>query len=185
MIKVWTPKRFADDRGFFTQIWQNSVNRIPGTLVQMNMSVSKKGTIRGLHLQTNPPMGKAMWVASGAAIIYAVQCRPEGDAEWKQGDIVACRIEGDEPRVFYADAGYARGFIALEDNTVVCYATTAEYNGLGEHGFNPFSAGINYPRPDEFGLEDYVVSEKDRYATTFEEWKQSKMFLDIDWGKVE
>jgi dTDP-4-dehydrorhamnose 3,5-epimerase len=172
--RIWTPTIRPDERGFFTEVWKSGNGESKfGEIQQINMSRSKKGVLRGLHLQHTEPMGKAMTVVSGRAYLAAVNCNPESI---NFGERVELEISADEPKVFYADAGYARGFLALEDNTVVLYACTGRYNPVGELAVHPLSADIDWPKMD------YIISDKDHQALTFREhyvndWYKGK----IDW----
>jgi len=58
-VKVITPKRFGDDRGFFSETWNKArlaQDGIEIDFVQDNHSLSHAvGTVRGLHFQSPPP----------------------------------------------------------------------------------------------------------------------------------
>ena len=176
-VKIWTPTIRPDERGFFTEVWKSGDGSTKfGEIEQINMSRSRKGVLRGLHLQHTEPMGKAMTVVAGRAYLAAVNCNPESI---NFGERVELEIDSENPQVFYADAGYARGFLALEPNTVVLYACTGRYSGTGEMAIHPLSAGIEWPEMD------YIISDKDLNAPTFRdrwisEWDKDK----IDWMNV-
>lgn len=69
------PKRFADDRGFFSETYSASAFerlKLPVNWVQDNQSLSHKpGTVRGLHFQ-RPPMAQAKLVSVIAGEIFDV-----------------------------------------------------------------------------------------------------------------
>jgi len=176
-IMVWQPEIRLDERGFFTEVWKSGNGKQKfGEIQQINMSRSNKGVLRGLHLQHTEPMGKAMTVVSGRAYIVAVNCNPESVSF---NERVEMEISADKPTIFYADAGYARGFLALEDNTTVLYACTGRYSAGGELAINPFSAGINWP------TMDYIVSDKDRNAMIHRDhWVNDWYRNEIDWANV-
>lgn len=140
------------------------------------MSRSKKGVLRGLHLQHTEPMGKAMTVISGRAYLVALNCNPESV---NFNERIEVEISADYPQVFYADAGYARGFLALEDDTTILYACTGRYNGAGELAINPLRAGIKWPEMD------YIISEKDLNAPSYQDhWVADWHAGEIDWVNV-
>ena len=79
-VKLVTPPKFGDARGFFSETWQQerfAEAGIPGPFIQDNHSVSlKAGTIRGLHCQVAPSVqGKLVRVARGAVWDVAVDIR--------------------------------------------------------------------------------------------------------------
>jgi dTDP-4-dehydrorhamnose 3,5-epimerase len=175
---IWHPIVRPDERGQFVELWKSGDgDKKFGQIEQINMSVSKKGVLRGLHLQHTEPMGKVMTVTSGRAFIAAVNCNPNSD-DFKK--VVTCEISPEKPAMFYADASWARGFLALEDNTTVVYACTGRYSSGGELAINPLSAGVDWPKMDE-----YIISEKDETAKTFREHWVAGWYGDIiNWNNV-
>lgn len=175
---IWHPIVRPDERGHFVELWKSGDgDKKFGQIEQINMSVSKKGVLRGLHLQHTEPMGKVMTVTSGRAFIAAVNCNPNSE-DFKK--IVTCEISPEKPAMFYADASWARGFLALEDNTTVVYACTGRYSSGGELAINPLSAGVAWPKMDE-----YIISEKDETAKTFQEHWVAGWYSDIiNWNNV-
>lgn len=142
---------FKDNRGYFSEVLKGF------SFSQINMSWSLAGTFRGIHAQRL--MDKAMWIASGKAIVYAVNLDPTSVL---YGKVVAEKMEAGDGRVFYAPWWWGRGFLALEDTTVT-YATTDIYRA--EH-----EIGISYiGLPDiEADLEkiraQLIISDKDKAA---------------------
>jgi len=170
-IIIYSPAAYQDARGYFAELWKAGVSgRQFGQIQQINMSLSKKGVLRGLHLQHNEPMGKAMTVVSGRAYIVAVNCNPMSEDFRK---VVELEIDANEPTVFYAGPGWARGFLALEDNTRVMYACTGRYTAGGEIAIDPFSAGVNWPKME------YIISEKDESSKTFRDHWLADWYDDI------
>lgn len=135
--------------------------------------------LRGLHLQHTEPMGKVMTVVNGAAFLVAVCCNPEDD---RFKEVVTVTAHASEPTMFYADAGWARGFLTLEDETTVVYACTSRYSGGGELAIQPYSAGVPWPNIGE-GI---IISEKDQNAKTFQQhWLENWYRDTIDWKNVK
>jgi dTDP-4-dehydrorhamnose 3,5-epimerase len=176
--KIWYPVVRDDARGFFAELWKSGDgDKKFGQIEQLNMSSSRKGVLRGMHLQHTEPMGKVMTVISGKAIFAAVCCNPE-DARFRE--VIQLEVDSNNPTMFYADAGWARGFLALEDNTCVVYACTGRYTGSGEIAINPFSVpGLKWP------AMEFIVSEKDQSAPSFREhWIQDWHQDTVDWKNV-
>src|SRR5215467_7298507 len=77
-VVVLVPEVFEDSRGFFMETFRVDQFRelgLPTEFVQDNHSRSVKDTVRGLHFQWEPPMGKLMRVTLGAALLVAVDVR--------------------------------------------------------------------------------------------------------------
>ncbi len=158
----------TDARGFFTEVLKDFGFR------QINMSWSKKGTVRGIHAQRQ--MSKAMWLSSGKATIFAVNLDP---ASALFGKTIAEEMTAGDGKVFYAPWWWGRGFIAHEDTSVV-YATTDVYRP--EHEIAVRYTSI--PEVDAIVKAtslNLIVSEKDQSANVFgimdtikalQEWKR-------------
>lgn len=156
------PKVFADDRGYFFEAFhaeRYAASGIPaGDFIQDNVSSSRRGVLRGLHFQQAPmAQGKLVSVLSGKALDVAVDIR-SGSPTF--GKFVAVELSGENHRELWIPAGFAHGFLALEDDTIFSYKVTAPYSK--EH-----EGGIRYDDPD-IAIEwphvegELIVSEKDR-----------------------
>jgi dTDP-4-dehydrorhamnose 3,5-epimerase len=159
---------FEDDRGYFMEVYRRDVFRdlgLPELFVQLNESRSRANVVRGLHFQWEPPMGKLMRVAEGAALLVAVDIRHDSPT---LGRWVAERMSAEDRREMWAPAGFARGMCALSDNTRVQYLCTGTYNGAAESGilWNDPEIGISWP------VNNPLVSAKDRGAQTFRQWME-------------
>ena len=166
-IKVFTAKNFPDDRGFLLQSWVQQdleAMRIPFAFKQAIQTFSKRGVVRGLHFQWDPPMGKLVRCIYGSIIDVVVDVR-HGSATL--GDHAAVELSGRNHRVIWVPPGFAHGTIALEDDSIVLYECTSEH-GPGREGgilWNDPALGIAWPA----GIRT-LVSEKDRMAPTLAEW---------------
>ena len=165
-VFIIIPDVLEDDRGFFAEIYKKEKFEALGldlNLVQENYSRSKKGVIRGLHFQWDPPMAKLMRVSRGRAFLVAVDLRKKSPTFGKWFGLEASE---DDKKQLYAPASFARGFCALSDVADVQYLCTAVYNPKGESGilWNDPRIGITWP------VDDPMLSEKDKNAQTLEEW---------------
>ena len=157
---------FTDDRGYFMEVYKRDDFRehgLPESFVQLNESRSARDVIRGLHFQWEPPMGKLMRVAEGAAFIVAVDIRHNSPT---LGSWVAETLSAEDKRQMWAPAGFARGLCALADNTRVQYLCTGVYNGSAESGvrWDDPEIGLRWP------VSNPRISGKDRSAQTLREW---------------
>src|SRR5256714_4137725 len=168
-VLVLVPKVFEDERGFFLESFRADQFRelgLPTEFPQDNHSRSRKGVIRGLHFQWDPPMGKLMRVTRGAAFLIAVDIRKGSPT---LGKWVGIEASADNRRCVWAPAGFARGFCALSDMAEIQYKCTGIYNSKAESGirWNDPAIAIKWP------LTDVFVSEKDANARTLAEWLAS------------
>jgi dTDP-4-dehydrorhamnose 3,5-epimerase len=157
---------FEDARGYFMEVYKGEQFRelgLPDLFVQMNESRSARNVIRGLHFQWDPPVGKLMRVAHGAAFLVAVDIRHNSPT---LGKWVGETIAAEQRRQIWAPAGFARGICAVADNTLVQYLCTAAYNANTDTGlrWNDAEIGISWP------IDSPLVSEKDRTGQTLREW---------------
>lgn len=170
-IAVLVPEVFEDQRGFFMETFRADQFRefgLPSDFVQDNHSGSKKGVIRGLHFQYDPPMGKLMRVSYGAAFLVAVDIRKGSPTVGRWHGI---EVSAENKKQVWAPAGFARGFCVLSDSAEIQYKCTAIYNSKGEAGirWDDPQAGVQWP------IEDGIISEKDRTAQTLGEWLSSPL----------
>lgn len=165
------PDVFEDERGFFLEVFRADEFAklgLPTQWVQENHSRSKKGVVRGLHFQWDPPMAKLMRVTVGAAFLVAVDIRKGSPT---LGKWFGTEISAENKKQLWAPAGFARGFCVLSDYAEIQYKVTGIYNPKAESGirWNDPAIGIQWP------VENPTLSEKDRNAQTLEEWLASPL----------
>jgi dTDP-4-dehydrorhamnose 3,5-epimerase len=177
-LLILEPKIFADNRGWFMESFNqrtfNSIltahNQPVVNFVQDNHSISHRGVIRGLHYQLNPfAQGKLVRVVSGRAWDVAVDIRA---ASPTFGQWVGVELSEKNHRQFWIPAGFAHGFIALEDNTQFLYKTTNYYSKECERSllWNDPDLLIDWP------LDESIIvhqTEKDNQAPNFKEFQKN------------
>lgn len=161
----FTPQQFPDHRGLFVAPFQESalVEAVghPMRLGQTNHSVSRRGTIRGVHFADTPPgQAKYVYCPRGALLDVIVDLRT-GSPTFGRWDAV--RLDSVDFRAVYVAEGLGHAFIALEDDTAMSYLCSTGYNPSAEHGVSPFDPDLGLPWPS--GVE-HIVSEKDAEAPT-------------------
>lgn len=169
-VLIVTPDVYDDERGMFMETFSEERYREMLGLtpqehfIQDNLSVSKKGVLRGLHYQA-PPMaqGKLVSVLRGRVLDVAVDIRTGSPT---YGEHVAVELSGENHQQLWMPRGFAHGFIALEDDTIFTYKCTNAYSREHERGivWNDPALGIDW------GVATPIVSEKD---------KQHPLFADI------
>ncbi len=168
-VVVVVSQAYRDPRGFFMEAYRADEFEklgLPSRFVQDNHSLSKKGVIRGLHFQWEPPMGKLMRVTRGTAFLVAVDIRKRSPT---LGKWVGLEASAENMKQVWAPAGFARGFCALSENVEVQYKCTGIYHAAAE-------SGIRWDDPDigiEWPLRDVLLSKKDRDARTLMDWLSS------------
>lgn len=117
-VQLLKPRRFGDDRGWFTETWSRRTLDIG--FCQDNMSLSAEvGTIRGLHFQKPPhAQAKLVMVLQGRILDVAVDIRR---ASPTFGQHVAVELSAAEGNQLFIPRGFAHGFCTLEPGTQVMY----------------------------------------------------------------
>jgi dTDP-4-dehydrorhamnose 3,5-epimerase len=179
-IVVLLPDVYGDARGFFMETYRADQFRelgLPTDFVQDNHSRSKKGVLRGLHFQWDPPMGKLMRVARGAAFLVAVDIRKDSPT---LGQWFGVEVSETNKKQIWAPYGFARGFCALTDECEVLYKTTGVYNQKGEGGiyFADPAIGVKWP----VDVNTAQTSERDRGFPTLAQWLASPLSDNIRYG---
>ncbi|MEA5358414.1 dTDP-4-dehydrorhamnose 3,5-epimerase [Amycolatopsis sp., V23-08] len=175
----FTPRAFPDDRGLFTAPFQEDAFREaaghPLRLGQSNHSVSRRGTIRGIHFADTPPgQAKYVYCANGSLLDVIVDVRA-GSPTFGQWDAVT--LDAGRYNAVYLAEGLGHGFIALEDDTAMAYLCSEPYNPGGEHGITPLDPALDLPWPSDIA---HVLSEKDRNAPTLAEAQEQGLLPAYD-----
>ncbi|MCR4524310.1 dTDP-4-dehydrorhamnose 3,5-epimerase [Bosea sp. 47.2.35] len=161
-VKIVTPKKFGDHRGFFSETWSRKAFAEAGLdldFVQDNQSLSAPvGTLRGLHFQSPPfAQDKLVRVTRGRILDVAVDIRAASPTFGKH---VAVELSAENWKQLLVPIGFAHGFVTLEPDTEVLYKVTAPYAPENDHGlaFDDPALGIDWRLP----LSGLTLSDKDR-----------------------
>ncbi|CAA9558582.1 MAG: dTDP-4-dehydrorhamnose 3,5-epimerase [uncultured Thermomicrobiales bacterium] len=185
-VKTIRFARFQDHRGYFTEHFRESdFAGNPATpflsgvrFVQANESFSRAGTIRGLHFQWNPHMGKLVRTLRGHLIDVALDIR-KGSPTF--GKIVAHDMPSDGDEDFnewiWVPPGFAHGTVLLED-TLIEYFCSGEYSPGCEAGISPRADDIDWSLCDptlaakvrEIAATTELLTDKDRDAPNVAGW---------------
>ncbi len=160
-------KRFADARGWFSEVYSERTMAPLGVdvqFVQDNHSLSLgAGTLRGLHFQT-PPFAQAKLVrcTRGAIFDVAVDIR-RGSPTF--GRWVGYELSAENGFQLFVPVGYAHGFITLEPSTEVVYKVSAAYAAENDSGirWDDPAIGIDWRLPDGAAP---ILSDKDASQQT-------------------
>jgi len=159
---------FEDSRGYFYEGFNRDVLRNKGLdieVVQTNISESQKNVVRGLHFQ-NPPFaqGKLIRALKGAVLDVVVDIRTDSPTYGRHFSI---ELSETNKQALWVPVGFAHGFRTLEDHTLFYYDCSQVYNRESEGSilWNDPELGIDW------GIEDPVLSEKDRVALLFRQFE--------------
>ena len=153
-----TPQIIDDMRGYFFESFRSDCfneKSIPTKFTQENQSLSKKGTLRGLHYQLNYPQGKLISVKKGRVIDFAVDIRMGSPTFGKSQSFI---IDDVKHQSVYIPEGFAHGFYVESGEAVFSYKCTESYHPEDEHGINWNDSDLKLSLSDKKPL----VSEKDQ-----------------------
>jgi len=160
-------EKIEDERGFFTRSWDKEIfekYKIDSNVLQCNISHnSKKGTIRGLHYQSNPfEEAKVVRCTKGKAFEVLIDLRKNSETYLKWTSV---EISSDNLKMIFVPKGFALGFQTLEDETTLFYQMSQIYKP-------EYAKGIRYD--DDYlkitwPLETTVISQKDKSWKSIDE----------------
>lgn len=156
------PEVHGDERGFFLETFSRDQWRelgVDAEFVQHNHSRSGKGTLRGLHFQTEPGQAKLLRCGRGAILDVAVDLRRGSPTygEW-EGYV----LDDERHLQLFVPIGFAHGFVVLSDVADVAYLVSSLYDPATE-------AGIAWDDPDigvDWQVDEPLLSGRDKTAPT-------------------
>ncbi|MFB7998728.1 dTDP-4-dehydrorhamnose 3,5-epimerase family protein [Streptomyces sp. NPDC056002] len=165
---VITPEQIRDDRGnFYESLRADELERVlgyPFVPRQINYSVSRRGTLRGIHSVSTPP-GQAKYVTCvrGALRDIVVDLRVGSPAFGRHAVV---ELDAESGRCVYVPEGVGHGFLALADDTCISYVVSSAYVPGTQVHIQPLDPELALP----WGFsEPPVMSEKDAGAPTLAE----------------
>ena len=172
-----TPQAYGDDRGLFLEWYRfeelTEAAGHPLRLAQANLSVSRRGTLRGLHYADVPP-GQAKYVTCvrGAVLDAVVDIRV-GSPTFGEWEVV--RLDETDRRAIYLPEGLGHAFLALTDDATVSYLCSQVYSPTREHGLNPLDPQIGIAWPSDVEL---LLSPKDAAAPSLSQARADGLLPD-------
>jgi dTDP-4-dehydrorhamnose 3,5-epimerase len=146
-VRILTPARHGDARGFFSESWNRARLAEAGIdvdFVQDNHSMSEQtGTLRGLHFQT-PPRAQAKLVRCGRGSLYDVVVDIRRGAP-TYGQWVGVELSFENGRQLFVPEGFAHGFVTLEPMTEIIYKCSDYYAPDADGGLRWDSCGVDWP----------------------------------------
>jgi dTDP-4-dehydrorhamnose 3,5-epimerase len=154
------PAVHGDERGFMVETFRREAWAelgVEAPFVQHNHSRSSRGTLRGIHFQTEPGQAKLVRCARGEIVDVAVDLRRDSPT---YGQWEAHLLDDEKHRQLFVPVGFGHGFAVLSEVADVCYQVSSLYDSATE-------AGIAWDDPDvgvEWGVPEPLLSERDRAA---------------------
>jgi len=159
-LKVFEPKVWKDERGYFFEAYNETTFREAGIdahFVQDNQARSTVGVLRGLHYQIEPfAQAKLVRVTEGEVLDVAVDIRENSPT---YGKWYAVRLSAENKRQLFVPRGFAHGYVVLSETAEFFYKCDNFYSKAHEGGirYDDATLGIDW----EVELEEVILSEKD------------------------
>ncbi|MBR0792985.1 dTDP-4-dehydrorhamnose 3,5-epimerase [Bradyrhizobium manausense] len=174
-VLIIEPKLFGDQRGFFLETYQferYAQSGVAQPFIQDNLSRSRQGVLRGLHLQNPGTQGKLVTALRGRVLDVAVDVRV-GSPNF--GRHVAVELSEDNRRQLWLPRGFAHGFAVLSETADFFYKCDALYSQKDEISirWNDPAIGIDW------GLVDPSLSAKDADAPLLADVKNLPRYGEI------
>jgi len=167
-VYIIEPAVYKDNRGYFLETYNKADFKEVGldfNFVQDNLSMSRKGVLRGLHFQMKHPQAKLVWVLSGKVLDVAVDLRASSDTYGKWTSVI---LSGENKKQFMIPRGFAHGFVVLSDTAQFAYKCDEFYDPKDENGiiWNDPEIAVDWG-----DISDIIISEKDKKYPTLRELK--------------
>ncbi|MCM1288690.1 MAG: dTDP-4-dehydrorhamnose 3,5-epimerase [Clostridium sp.] len=158
-----------DNRGAFVKDFEETAFAEAGISFHCSesfFSISKKNVVRGMHFQIDNPQAKLVGVISGSVYDVVVDLRKNSDTfgKWHGAELSA-----ENGHSFYVPRGFAHGFIALRDDTIMEYKCDGAYSSDTDTGirFDDLDINIQWPIDD---MKKCIMSDRDRSLMTLKEF---------------
>ena len=171
-VLVLQPKVFGDARGFFMETWNRQRYREAGldwNFVQDNVSLSRRGILRGMHFQNPAPQGKLVFVLEGEVFDVAVDIRRSSPTFGRWHGL---NLSADNKRQFFVPPGFAHGFAVLSETALFAYKCTEYYMPQNELALAWNDPDIGIPWP----LDNPQLSEKDARGPRLKDLPRDRLF---------
>ena len=161
-------KVYSDKRGNLKELLNQKKTNIK--YIFEFVSFSKKNVVRGLHFQIKKPQAKFISVLSGKIFDVVIDLRKKSKTFGKKFEII---LDSKKNTSIYIPEGFAHGFKALKDNSIMLYACSKQRYPDLENGiiWNDSELKINWPN-----IRKNIISNKDKKNMSFNEYKKINKF---------
>jgi dTDP-4-dehydrorhamnose 3,5-epimerase len=154
---------FKDNRGEFVKTIHKETfdtNNMEWNFTESFFSVSDRNVLRGMHFQRSPSEhSKLVYVLSGRILDVILDLRFDSDTYGKH---FAVELSQQNRKGIYIGKGFAHGFLALEDNSIVEYHTSTSQDKVAEGGIRWDTFGFQWP------VEYPIISARDSEFLPFD-----------------
>jgi dTDP-4-dehydrorhamnose 3,5-epimerase len=167
-VKILKPQVFGDERGYFLETFRDAWFRehvADVNFVQENQSLSSRGTLRGMHYQTQQTQGKLIRVISGEVFDVVIDLRRSSSSF---GQWCSTLLSAKNRLQLWVPPGFAHGFYVTSQSAELIYQCTAYYAPQFEQSilWSDTDLAINWPISAE---EIPTLSEKDCNGIKFKD----------------
>ena len=162
-----------DERGGFIKDYNVDTfkaNGIEHELKEVFYTISHKGVIRALHFQLVKQQAKLVRCVKGHVYDVIVDLRPNSPTfgKWQGFDLTE-----DNRLELYIPEYFGHGYLVLEDS-IVSYKCGEVFYGDGDSGimYNDTEIGVDWPFEKIGGIENLIISEKDKNLMSFDDYKK-------------
>jgi dTDP-4-dehydrorhamnose 3,5-epimerase len=171
-VVLLEPTVHGDERGFMVETYRRDLwaeHGVEPEFVQHNHSRSSKGTLRGLHFQTEPGQAKLVRCPRGKIFDVAVDLRRDSPT---YGQWEGYELDDEAHRQLFIPIGFGHGFVVLSDVADVTYLCSSTYDPATESGiaWNDADVGVEWP------VEDPLLSPRDTSAPKLSEVAETLPF---------
>ncbi len=169
-----TPFFATDERGGLVKDYNVETfrqNGIEHELKEVFYTISKRGVIRATHFQLVKQQPKLVRCVSGHVYDVIVDLRPDSPTfgQWR-----GFHLTGENQQELFVPAYFGHGYLVLEDS-VVSYKCSEVFYGEGDSGimYNDPDIGIVWPFEEIGGIENLIISEKDKNLMSLVQYKET------------
>lgn len=161
----------TDERGGFVKDYNIDLfknNGIKHELKEVFYTISKRGVIRATHFQLHKQQAKLVRCISGHVYDVIVDLRPDSPTfgQWR-----GFHLTGDNQATLYVPQYFGHGYLVIEDS-IVSYKCGEVFYGEGDSGimYNDSDINIEWPFEEIGGIENLIISDKDKNLMSFKEY---------------
>lgn len=188
-LKTIKFSKFKDKRGYFCETFRlEDIKILKGfddfVITQSNESYSKRNTVRGLHFQWNPKMGKLVRTINGHMVDIALDIRSNSPTFGKVFFFdMQIGYDDDFGQWIWLPPGFAHGNFFLDD-TLIEYYCTGRYSQDSERGISPLSNDLDFSLVNKDLLSSFetivkngaLISDKDKAGLSLSDWQKDPNF---------
>jgi dTDP-4-dehydrorhamnose 3,5-epimerase len=156
-LKILRPKVFTDLRGIFVKTFHQPSFQAAGldfASAEEFFSISHKGVLRGMHFQLPPHCQTRLVTCLAGKILDVVLDLRHGSPSF--GRFWSGQLDTNTRDILFIPEGFAHGFLALENNTLVSYVASRPHSPEHDFGLHWNSFGFNWP------VKNLIISERDQ-----------------------